>query len=131
MGQSILLGYLSQYFCVKNSLEEELSALKTLNNSELVNLKEEEIQVATRDAYLYATGMALLTFFSVFSYTWTFYYAHVLGMMHRVVMIGAIYSKVCMYTYMCLLLCNVVSHGQNAIYSDGRSFSLSQHKRKK
>ena len=95
LGQSILLGYLSQYFCEKNSLEEELTALRTLNNSELVNLKKEEIQMATRDAYLYAMGMTLLTLCSVFSFTWTFYSAHVLGMMHRIVMTGAIYSKVC------------------------------------
>ena len=96
MGQSILLGYLSQYFCEKNSLEEELSALRILNNSELVNLKEEDIQMVTRDAYLYAMGLTLLTLCSVFSFTWTFYYSHVLGMMHRVVMIDAIYSKVCL-----------------------------------
>ena len=95
MGQSILLGYLSQYFCEKNSLEEELSALRTLNNSVLVGLKEKEMQTATRNAYLYAIGIALLSLCTVFSYTWTFYYSHIIGMMHRVVMIGAIYSKVC------------------------------------
>ena len=54
--------------------------------------------MATRDAYLYAVGAALLTLCSVFSFTWTFYYAHVIGMMHRIVLIAAIYSKVCMYT---------------------------------
>ena len=102
MGQSVLLGYLSQYFCKKNSLEEELSAISNLNNSKLVNLKEDEIQLATRDAYLYATGIALLTLCSVFSFTWTFYYAHVLGMMHRIVMISAIYTKVCSYVYVLL-----------------------------
>ena len=53
--------------------------------------------MATRDAYLYAVGIALLTLCSVFSFTWTFYYAHVIGMMHRIVLIGAIYSKVCMH----------------------------------
>ena len=99
IGQSILLGNLSQYFCEKNSLEEELSALRRLNNSELVNSKEEEIQKATRDAYL---GLTLLTLCSVFSYTWTFYYAHVLGMMHRIVMIGAIYSKVTVCECVCV-----------------------------
>ena len=90
----MLLGYLSQYFCEKNSLEEELTALRVLNNSALVNLKEEEIQMTSRNAYLYAIGVILLTSASVFSFTWTFYYAHLLGMMHRIVMIGAIYSKV-------------------------------------
>ena len=79
-------------------MEEELSALRALNNSQLVNTKEEETQMATREAYLYAVGVAMLTLCSVFSFTWTFYYAHVIGMMHRIVLIAAIYSKV--YDYM-------------------------------
>ena len=117
IGQSILLGCLSQYFCEKNSLEEELSALRTLNNSELVDLKEEEIQTATRDAYLYAIGLTLLTLCSVFSYTWTFYYSHVLGMMHRVVMIGAIYSKVCVSGLYMVCVC-VCRDDYNGLTSD-------------
>jgi len=88
------VGYLSQYFCEKNSLEEELSSLRASNSSELVDQKEEEIQTITRNAYLYAAGITVLTFFSVLVNMWAFYLGQVIGMMCRVVMTTAIYSKV-------------------------------------
>ena len=95
IGQSILVGYLSQYFCEKNSLEEELSLLRASNNSELVDQKEEDIQTVTRNAYLYAAGITALTFISVLLFTWAFYIGQVIGMMCRIVLSMAIYSKVC------------------------------------
>ncbi|XP_065897571.1 ATP-binding cassette sub-family C member 4-like [Dysidea avara] len=94
IGQSILVGYLSQYFCEKNSLEEELSLLRASNNSELVDQKEEDIQTVTRNAYLYAAGITALTFISVLLFTWAFYIGQVIGMMCRIVLSMAIYSKV-------------------------------------
>ncbi|XP_065897567.1 ATP-binding cassette sub-family C member 4-like isoform X2 [Dysidea avara] len=94
IGQSILVGYLSQYFCEKNSLEEELSLLRASNNSELVDQKEEDIQTATRNAYLYAAGITVLTFFSVLLGIWVFYVSQMNGMMCRIVMTMSIYSKV-------------------------------------
>ena len=93
IGQSILVGYLSQYFCEKNSLEEELSLLRASNNSELVDQKE-DIQTATRNAYLYAAGITVLTFFSVLLGIWVFYVSQMNGMMCRIVMTMSIYSKV-------------------------------------
>ena len=92
----MLVGYLSQYFCEKNSLEEELSILITRNsnNSELVTLKQEEIEMATRDAYLYALGMIVASYFVAVNHTWVFYISNKIGMMNRIVMTAAIFKKV-------------------------------------
>jgi len=94
------VGYLSQYFCEKNSLEEELSILKNDNNSELIGLKEEEIKMATRNAYFYALGMIVASFSTAVHHTWVFYNSNKIGMMHRIVMTGAIFQKVCL-VYLC------------------------------
>jgi len=88
------VGYLSQYFCEKNILEEELSTLRNGTDSELIVLKEEEIEMTTRNAYFYALAMVLASFFTAVHHTWVFYNAHKIGMMHRIVMIGAIFKKV-------------------------------------
>ena len=101
----MLVGYLSQYFCEKNSLEEELSILlRNGNNSELVTLKQEEIEVATRDAYLYALGMIVASYSVAINHTWVFYSLDRTGMLHRIVLTGIIYQKV----YLWILLYNVV-----------------------
>ena len=94
IGQALLVGYLSQYFCEKNGLDEELSALRNSNNSELAALKEEEIKIATRDAYLYALGMIVASCTVAVHHTWVFYNSHKIGMMSRIVMTGAIFKKV-------------------------------------
>ena len=94
IGQAVLVGYLSQYFCDNNSLEEELTLLRAANNSELVVQVEEEIRVATRNAYLYAAGIILISGFGVFTFTWAFYIGEKLGTMHRIALVSAIYSKV-------------------------------------
>ena len=90
----MLVGYLSQYFCEKSSLEEELSILRNSNNTELVTLKQEEIEVATRDAYLYALGMIVVSYYTAVHHTWVFYNSHKIGMMNRIIMTGAIFKKV-------------------------------------
>jgi len=94
IAQAVLVGYLSQYFCDKNSLEEELTLLRSINNSELVDQIEEEISIATRDAYLYAAGITLLSCFGAFAFTWTFYTGEKFGTMHRIALVSTIYSKV-------------------------------------
>ena len=91
----MLVGYLSQYFCEKSSLEEELSVLRNGNNSELVALKEGEINMATRDAYLYALGMIVASYSMAIHHTWVFYNMDKLGMIYRIVLTGVIYQKVC------------------------------------
>ena len=80
------MGYLSQYFCEKNSLEEE-------------------IETITRNAYLYAAGITVFTFVAVLVNMWVFYLGQVIGMMCRIVMTMAIYSKVnlCYLPMLCQL----------------------------
>ena len=104
--QSILVGNLSQYFCEKNSLEKELSALRNDNNtdSELINSKEEEIQISTRNAYLYAAGMVIVAFMLAFSHAWTFFICGILGMKSRILLIGAIFEKVKKAFYICIAI---------------------------
>ena len=86
------MGYLSQYFCEKNSLEEELTALS--NESQLIHSKQEEIDVATRNAYLYATGMLLASLIVALMHAWNFYLSHKIGMTCRIILTGVIYAKV-------------------------------------
>ena len=92
--QAILVGNLSQYFCEKNSLEEELSIARNNSDTELINSKEEEIQVLTRNAYLYAMGMVIIAFALAMDHAWTFYLSGTLGMKHRILFTAAIYEKV-------------------------------------
>lgn len=91
--QAVLVGNLSQYFCEKNSLEEELTALRNVSDTKLVNSKEEEIKVLTRNAYLYAAGMAIIAFALAMDHAWTFYLSGTLGMKHRILFTAAIYEK--------------------------------------
>ena len=93
--QAILVGNLSQYFCEKNSLEEELSVLRNNgNDTELINSKREEIQGLTRNAYLYAMGMSIIAVGLAMDHAWTFYLSGTLGMRHRILFTAAIYEKV-------------------------------------
>lgn len=93
VGQAVFVGNLSQYFCEKNSLEEELSALKNSNSTELSNSKEEELQVLTRDAYFFASAMTIVAFTLAFDHAWTFYISGTMGMKHRILLTAAIYEK--------------------------------------
>ena len=90
----MLVGYLSQYFCEKNNLDEELEILTNSGKSELVLSKQNEIDAATRNAYLYAAGMLLASLTVALLHAWNFYLSHKIGMMCRVILTGAIYTKV-------------------------------------
>jgi len=97
------VGYLSEYFCSKNILEEELSILRSgqLNDSdERIASKQEEIDDATRDAYLYAIGMIAIVLSVTFAHAWAFYLAQNTGMQMRIITMGAIYHKVTQCTIM-------------------------------
>ena len=99
------MGYLSQYFCEKNTLEKELVALKGRNNTLLINSKEDEIQIITRYAYLYAAGIAIIGFLTAGIIAWLNFLAETLGMKHRIIFIAAIYEKVKnMYSCLCVHL---------------------------
>ena len=95
IGQSFLVGYLSEYFCTKQILEEELSELRSNNLSDIAS-KQEEIDIATRDAYLYATGIIIVVITVTFVHVWAFYFAQNSGMQMRIITTGAIYHKVAM-----------------------------------
>ena len=92
------MGNLSQYFCEKNSLEEELSVAREANDSSLMNSVEEEINVATRDAYLYAAGITAIGFVVAVLHSWVFYLSGTTGMKYRVLLTAAIYEKVIIYS---------------------------------
>ena len=98
------MGNLSQYFCEKNSLEKELSALRNDNNtdSELINSKEEEIQISTKNAYLYAVGMVIVAFILALNHAWGFFFSGILGMKNRILLIAAIYEKAKNVFYICM-----------------------------
>ena len=68
--------------------------LRNGNYSELVALKEEEIKMATRNAYFYALGIIVSAFYVSVHHSCLFCYSDKIGMMHRVVMTGAIFKKV-------------------------------------
>ena len=73
-----------------------MSELKSnnLNNSDSIASKQEEIDIATRDAYLYATGIILVVLGVTFMHAWAFYLARNTGMQMRIIATGAIYHKV-------------------------------------
>ena len=94
VAQAILVGNLSQYFCEKNSLEEELSVLRNNpNDTELISSKMKEIEGLTRNAYLYATGMSIIAVGLAIDHAWTFYLSGTMGMKHRILFTAAIYEK--------------------------------------
>ena len=89
----MLVGNLSQYFCEKNSLQKAIAALRNSSDSEVINSKEEEIQIMTRNAYLYATGMTIIAFIIAVNVAWLCILAETLGMNHRILFTAAIYDK--------------------------------------
>ena len=92
------MGYLSEYFCSKQILEDELAELRSTNDSDnLIMSKQKEIDDATRNAYLYATGMIVVTICMMLLLVWQLYFGQNIGMQVRIITMGAIYHKVCMY----------------------------------
>ncbi|XP_065919840.1 ATP-binding cassette sub-family C member 4-like [Dysidea avara] len=94
ISQSVLVGYLSQYFCMKRTLEDELTLLRNMSRTnDSITSKQEEIDDATRDAYLYAVGMILIVVCLTFVHGWGFHIALNTGMQLRIITTGAIYHK--------------------------------------
>lgn len=71
-----------------------MTALRNNNESELINMKQDEIDMATRNAYFYAMGMSLATLSLAVVHSWNFYLSHKIGMICRIILTGAIYTKV-------------------------------------
>ena len=89
------MGYLSEYFCMKRTLEDELTLLRNMSSTnDSIKSKQEEIDDATRDAYLYAVGMIVLMVLIGITHAWAFYLAQNMGMQMRIIATGAIYNKV-------------------------------------
>ena len=75
-----------------------------MNNSDSIASKQEEIDNATRDAYLYAAGMILVVLSIMFLHAWAFYLAQNTGMQMRIITTGAIYHKVTKHLVAYILL---------------------------
>jgi len=96
--QAVLVGNLSQFFCEKNSLEEELSAARKANDSSLINSIEDDINEATRNAFLYAAGITAIGFVLAVAHAWIFYLSGTTGMRNRILLTAFIYEKVSYYS---------------------------------
>ena len=81
---------------MKKTLEDELTSLRNINNTnDSINSKQEEINDATRDAYLYAIGLIVAVMCAIMAHAWGFHTALSYGMQVRIIATGAIYHKVC------------------------------------
>lgn len=70
--------------------------MRSVNNSDnLIVSKQREIDEATRDAYLYGTGMIVIVICMMFLHAWAFYLGLNIGGQLRIITMGAIYHKVC------------------------------------
>jgi len=84
-----------------------LSALENGNNTEVINSKEKEIKIITRNAYFYATAMTVITIIISINIAWKFLLSETLGMKHRILLTGAIYEKVKNVSIIvaCIIIC--------------------------
>ena len=89
------MGYLSEYFCTKRTLEDELTLLRNMSSTDSsIMSKQEEIDDATRDAYLYAAGMVIVMVCVGMTHAWGYHLAQIMGMKMRIITTGAIFNKV-------------------------------------
>lgn len=68
-----------------------------LSSSDEISFKQEEIDDATKDAYLYAMGMIMIVLCVTFVHAWAFYSGQNMGMQMRIITTAAIYHKVVEY----------------------------------
>ncbi|XP_065919562.1 ATP-binding cassette sub-family C member 4-like isoform X2 [Dysidea avara] len=130
LSQGILVGYLSEYFCMKRTLEDELTLLRNMNNTnDSITSKQEEIDDATRDAYLYAVGVILMVISVSIIHARGFYLALNAGMQARIITTGAIYNKVLKLSYSSigkLSIGKIVNLVSNDVQRFDRSFLFIQ-----
>jgi len=80
---------------MKRTLEDELTLLRNLSSTnDSITSKQEEIDDATRDAYLYAAGLVIIMLCVGLTHAWAYYFAQNMGMQMRIVTTSAIYNKV-------------------------------------
>ena len=87
IGQALILGYLSEYFAISDPTPTE-----------------------TRNAYIYAAVLAVLSFTLVTSNGLVSYMGHKGGMLVRILATGAVYDKVnycCVLVIYCVYRCSL------------------------
>ena len=94
---------------MKRTLEDELTLLRNMNStSDLIASKQEEIDEATRDAYLYAIGLILMVVCVIVLHGWCFHTALNYGMQVKIIATNAIYHKVQIRST-CACVCKLVT----------------------
>jgi len=71
------------------------------STNDSITSKQEEIDDATRDAYLYAAGMVIIMVCVGITHAWAYYFAQNMGMQIRIITTGAIYNKVLVLVSYC------------------------------
>jgi len=94
IGQSVVTGYLAEFFRDKQLLEEDLRSLHLQNDTFGVQAKQREIDETTRNGYLYALSLVPIVFLFAVNRAQTFFLAYKMGMTCRIMTTGAIYEKV-------------------------------------
>jgi len=80
---------------MKRTLEDELTLLRNMSSTnDSITSKQEEIDDATKDAYLYAIGLIVTVMCAIVAHAWGFHTALNYGMQVRVIATNAIYHKV-------------------------------------
>ena len=87
IAQSILVGELSEYF----SMEESIHEIRSQNMSSDYQFEEGSV---VRDAYLFAAGLSLLGLLLVISLGHMAYAGYKLSLLSRVLLTSTIYQKV-------------------------------------
>lgn len=99
--QSVITGYLAEFFRDKQVLEEDHDYLLSQNDTEGAQAKQEKIDESVRNGYLYALALVPLTFLFAILRANTFFLGNKMGMMCRIITTGAIYQKVSTYVHRC------------------------------
>lgn len=93
-GQTLIIGHLAEFFRNKQVLDEDLDYLRSQNDTEGANAKQEEINESVRNGYIYALALVPLSFTFAISRANSFFLGNKMGMMCRIITTGAIYEKV-------------------------------------
>jgi len=93
--QSLLTGYLAEFFRNKQVLEEDLDYLLSQNDTQGAQDKQQEIDESVKSGYLYALGLVPLALTFAILRGNAVFLAYKMGMMCRIMTTGAIYQKVC------------------------------------
>ena len=85
----MVTGYLAEFFCNKQVLEEDLNYLLSQNETLGVQAKQQEVDESVRNGYLYASALVPLSFAFALSRAHTFFLTNKMGMMYRIITTGS------------------------------------------